>query len=48
MTLRTTDIAAARAWRVRVRERMQAALAASYRVTNVTTEGNYVMRRTRT
>ena len=48
VTLRTTDIAAARAWRVRVRERMQAALAASYRVTNVTTEGNYVMRRTRT
>lgn len=48
VSLRTTDIAAARDWRVRVREQMSAALAGGYRVANITTDGNYVMQRTNT
>lgn len=43
VTLRRIDVAASRAWRLRVREQMQAALADGYRVTAVTPEGNYVM-----
>lgn len=46
VSLRRVDIEAARAWRVRVREQMTAALAHGYRVATITTEGNYVMQRT--
>lgn len=46
VALRETDPEAAREWRWRVREQMLAALAQGYRVTGLTSDGNYVMERT--
>jgi predicted GNAT superfamily acetyltransferase len=45
VALRERDIEASRRWRMQVREQMESALAAGYRVTNLTAEGNYVLER---
>jgi predicted GNAT superfamily acetyltransferase len=46
VALRQTDLDASSAWRLRVREQMEGALADGYHVSGVTPEGNYVMERT--
>lgn len=45
VALREVNIDEARRWRLRVREQMESALAAGYRVTNLTEAGDYVMER---
>lgn len=43
VALRRTDLEASQRWRMRVRAQMENALAAGYRVTNLTVEGDYVL-----